>query len=216
MACLSRRTRMTVNTRGAGRLFILSSPSGGGKTTVARALLNRLSRLARSVSVTTRPRRTSEREGKDYRFISLNAFQRLRARGELLEWAKVHQAYYGTPTAPVERALARGRDVILSIDVQGARQVRRRFGSRAVLIFLLPPTLNDLKARLIKRRTEPPDVIRKRLEVARRELFCVRWYDYAVVNRRLAQAIEQLRAIVVAERLRIQASRPPPRVRPSR
>lgn len=187
----------------AGRLFVVSSPSGGGKTTVVRELLKRVPTLARSVSVTTRPRRPSERQGADYRFVSLQAFQRLRATGALLEWATVHDAFYGTPKAPVERALARGREMVLSIDVQGARQVKRRLGSRATLIFLLPPSLNALRARLLKRRTETPADIRRRLASARRELSCVRWYDYAAVNRRVAEAAEQLKAIVLAERRRV-------------
>lgn len=190
--------------RRSSKLFILSSPSGGGKTTVVRALLRRLPNLVRSVSVTTRPRRPAERDGSDYRFISLKAFQQLKTHGELLEWAKVHQAYYGTPRTPVERALARGRDCILCIDVQGARQLRRRFGSRAILVFLLPPTLDDLKSRLVKRQTDTPEAIRKRLLVAQRELSCVQWYDYAVVNRKLSQAIAQLKAIVIAERSRVK------------
>ena len=189
--------------RKAGLVFVLSSPSGGGKTTVVRALLKRLPELSRSVSVTTRPPRPTERGGADYRFISVGAFRRLRQQGRLLEWAKVHQAYYGTPNAPVERALAKGHDCILCIDVQGARQVRRRCGSRAVLMFLAPPSLKDLEARLIKRRTESPEAIRRRLAAARRELACVRWYDYVVVNRRLEQAIGQLEAIVTAEHLRV-------------
>lgn len=189
----------------AGRVFVVSGPSGGGKTTVVDALLKRMPALVRSVSVTTRRRRPSERNGFDYRFLSWQTFRRLRSRGALLEWASVHQAFYGTPKATVERALARGRDVILSIDVQGARQVRRRLGSRAVLVFLKPPSLSALRARLLKRRTETPQTLHKRLAVARRELSCVRWYDYAVVNRRVAEAAEQLKAIVLAERARVQA-----------
>ena len=189
----------------AGRVFVVSGPSGGGKTTVVNALLKRMPTLVRSVSVTTRRRRPSERDGFDYRFLSWQTFRRLRSRGALLEWATVHQALYGTPKATVERALARGRDVILSIDVQGARQVRRRLGSRAVLVFLKPPSLSALRARLLKRRTETPQTLHKRLAVARRELSCVRWYDYAVVNRRVAEAAEQLKAIVLAERARVQA-----------
>lgn len=187
----------------AGRVFVVSGPSGGGKTTVVNALLKRMPTLVRSVSVTTRRRRPSERNGFDYRFLSWQTFRRLRSSGALLEWATVHQAFYGTPKATVERALARGRDVILSIDVQGAQQVRRRLGSRAVLVFLKPPSLSALRARLLKRRTETPQTLHKRLAVARRELSCVRWYDYAVVNRRVAEAAEQLKAIVLAERLRI-------------
>ena len=193
--------------RRTGKLFVISSPSGGGKTTVVRALLARLGGLTRSVSMTTRPRRPSERNGADYRFVSPPAFARLQARRGFLEWARVHQALYGTPRAPVERALARGQDVILSLDVQGARQVKRRFGSRATLVFLLPPSMNDLRARLVKRRTDSPEAIRVRLAAARREVACARRYDYAVVNRRLHEAVEQLTAIVIAERLRVHRAR---------
>ncbi len=188
-----------------GKVFVISSPSGGGKTTVVQELLKRVPGVVRSVSVTTRPRRPSEHSGLDYRFVSLAAFRHLRERGALLEWAKVHQAFYGTPKAPIDRMIASGRDVILSIDVQGAKQVRRRFGKRAVLVFLLPPSIRDLRARLIKRRTETPESIRRRLEAAHRELACVRWYDYQVINRSLELAVDHLAAIVTAERLRVQS-----------
>ena len=192
---------------GPGRLVIVSGPSGGGKTTIVQKLLRRLPRLARSVSVTTRPQRPGERNGDHYRFVTAKQFKQLRVRGELLEWAKVHGASYGTPKAPIKRLLAKRRDVILSIDVQGARQVRRRFGSRAILIFLAPPSLKDLKARLMKRATDSPRAIRQRLAVAKRELSCVAWYDYTIVNRRLYGAVEQLRAVLVAERLRVRQTR---------
>jgi len=193
--------------RAAGKLFVVSSPSGGGKTTVVGALLKQLPGLVRSVSVTTRRPRPAERTGADYQFLSRSAFERLRAQGALLEWAKVHQAYYGTPKAPIERALARGHDVVLNIDVQGAGQVRRRFGSRAILVFLAPPSRHELARRLLKRRTETPETIRRRLAVARRELTCAQWYDYVVVNRDLDKAVEQLKAIVTAERLRVTRGR---------
>ena len=199
-----RTTAPTVRLKGRGKLFVVSSPSGGGKTTVVRELLKRMPGLTRSVSVTTRPPRPSERNGAHYRFVSPKQFQRLRARGQLLEWARVHQAYYGTPCGSVERALALGRDVVLSIDVQGARQIRRKFASRAVLVFLLPPSLDDLRARLMRRKTETPEAIRKRLAAARQELAAARGYDYAIVNKRLARAIAQIYAIVVAERLRVR------------
>ncbi|MBI3088256.1 MAG: guanylate kinase [Candidatus Omnitrophica bacterium] len=190
--------------RKSGRLFVVSSPSGGGKTTVVEGLLRREPGAVRSVSVTTRPRRPSERHGVDYRFVSPAAFAKLRARRRLLEQARVHGAWYGTPRRAVERTLARGRDVVLCLDVQGARQIRRRFGRRAVLIFVLPPSLAALRARLAKRRTETPAQMRRRLAAARRELACARWYDYAVVNRRVREAIEQLRAILLAERARVR------------
>lgn len=194
--------------RRQGKVFVISSPSGGGKTTVIRRLLGRVPKLVRSVSVTTRPPRPSERHGVDYRFVSVEVFKRLQRQGDLLEWAQVHQAYYGTPRPAVERIVSAGCDVVLSIDVQGAKQVRRRFGTRAVLIFLLPPSLRDLRARLMKRRTETPESMRERLRAAHRELACVEWYDYGVVNQSLERAVEQVRAIIVAERLRVHGSKP--------
>ncbi len=194
---------MTSGLRRTGKLFVVSSPSGGGKTTIVGVLLGQARGLVRSVSATTRPPRAGERHGSHYRFVSERQFQRLRRTGQLLEWAPVHGAHYGTPRAPVERILAGGCDVVLSIDVQGARQIRRRFGARAVLIFLLPPSLAVLRQRLMRRRTEPLAIIRKRLASAKRELACVGWYDYAVVNDRVAKAVAQVRAIVEAERLRV-------------
>ena len=180
------------------RVFVVSSPSGGGKTTVVEQLRRHVPRLARSVSVTTRPPRPGEREGRDYRFVSRAVFQRLRRTGQLLEWAKVHGAYYGTPKHPVIGALARGRSIILSIDVQGARQIRRALGRRAVLVFLLPPSMEQLRRRLQRRRTETPEAMHRRLQAAKREVACARWYDYAVVNNRLQHTILAMQAIVRA------------------
>lgn len=180
----------------AGRVVVISSPSGGGKTTVVRQLLARRRRTVRSVSVTTRPARPGERRGRDYRFISPAVFQRLRRGGELLEWAKVHGAYYGTPKRPTLRALARGREVMLNIDVQGARQVRRALGDRALLIFLVPPSLAHLRRRLLRRSTDAPSAIRRRLVTAKRELACAAWYDHRVVNDRLERAVREIEAIL--------------------
>ena len=187
-----------------GRLFVISSPSGGGKTTVVRDVLRRVPHLVRSISLTTRPRRRTERDGVAYRFVSIQAFERLRRAGRLVEWAKVHHALYGTPEQPLVRALHRGDDAILTIDIQGARQIRRRFGRRAVLVFLLPPSLEDLNRRLARRGTDTPEAIRRRLQAARRELSCVSWYDYAIVNRKLSDAISQLQSVIVAERVRVR------------
>lgn len=177
-------------------MFVISSPSGGGKTTVVARVQRLLPRLVRSVSVTTRPPRPGERRGSDYRFVSPAQFHRLRRDGQLLEWARVHGACYGTPKQPVLRALGRGRDVVLSIDVQGARQVRRALGARAVLIFLLPPSLRQLRERLVRRRTDSPTAIRQRIAAAKRELACVPRYDYRVVNNRLGQTMRRVRAII--------------------
>ena len=126
----------------------------------------------------------------------------MRARRQFVEWAQVHQACYGTPARPVRAALSRGRDVVLSIDVQGARQIRRRLGQRAVLVFVLPPSMAALKRRLVRRRTDSREAIARRLEAARREIACAREYDYVVVNQELAKAVEDVTAIVRAERLR--------------
>lgn len=186
----------------AGHVFVVSSPSGGGKTTVVTRLLHRVPRLVRSISVTTRAPRAGEREGRDYHFIVPAAFRRLQRDGGLIEWATVHGASYGTPKAPVLRALALGRDVVLSIDVQGARQVRRLLGRRAVLVFLMPPSLDALRRRLQRRRTERAAAIHRRLAIARREMACASWYDVVIVNDRLEQAVGQMAAIVRAVRQR--------------
>lgn len=179
-----------------GCVFVISSPSGGGKTTVVQRLRRVMPRLGRSVSVTTRARRPGERQGRDYRFVTTAAFRRLRARRELLEWAWVHGAYYGTPRGPVERALRQGRDIILAIDVQGARQIRRTLRQRVVLVFLKPPSMADLRRRLRERHTDTPQAIRRRLAAAKRELACAGSYDHVVVNDRLAQCVRQLRTII--------------------
>lgn len=196
-----------------GRVFVVSSPSGGGKTTVVQRLLASLPGLRRSVSLTTRPKRRAERAGRDYRFVSPAQFDLLRRSGQLLEWASVHGASYGTPKRPVLQALSRGQDVILSIDVQGARQVRRHLGGRCILVFLLPPSLTVLKRRLRQRRTESEAGMRQRLAAARRELAQVPRYDYAVVNDQLEQAVEHLRSIVIAHRCRVDRRSTIPRIR---
>ena len=153
-------------------------------------------RLVRSVSVTTRARRAGEWAAHHYHFVSPAVFQRLRRLGQLLEWANVHGAYYGTPKRPTMDALKQGRSVVLSIDVQGARQIRRKLGRRAVLIFLLPPSKEVLRQRLVSRRTETPAAIRRRLAVATRELACARWYDHTVVNDRLEDAVSHVKELV--------------------
>lgn len=187
--------------RRAARIFVISSPSGGGKTTVVDQLLRQMPRLMRSVSITTRPPRMGERSGFDYQFVSPRTFQNLKRTDQLLEWAKVHGSYYGTPKRPVMRAIARRQHVILNIDVQGARKIRRTMGKDAVLIFLLPPSMTHLKQRLMRRRTETAEIIRQRLAVARAELAHAATYDYVVVNDRVPDAVAQLEAIVTAEAL---------------
>lgn len=177
---------------------MISGPSGGGKTTVVERLRRAMSRLVRSVSVTTRPPRPGEREGRDYWFVSLKTFREMQRAGQFLEWAKVHGAYYGTPKRPTMRALSQGRNVVLSIDVQGARQIQRALGVRAVLIFLAPPSMRHLRQRLMHRRTETPAAIRRRLAAAKRELACATRYDYTIVNDRLDRAIKEVKAAIRA------------------
>jgi len=178
-----------------GRLFVLSAPSGAGKTTLARRLVQRDRRLVRSVSVTTRPPRQGEREGRDYRFVTRRQFQQYRRAGALLEWARVHGQWYGTLRAPITRAVAAGCDVLLTIDVQGAAQVKRRYPG-AVLVFVRPPDVATLRQRLLHRQTDSREAITRRLRAAQRELRCAAWYDAVVVNDRLRDAVARVRAIV--------------------
>ncbi len=186
-----------------GRLVILSAPSGSGKTTVLGKVLGLDPRCVRSISATTRPPRRGERNGRDYRFLSREQFRRMQARGGFLEQARILGHRYGTPRAPIARAIRAGKDVLLGIDVQGALQLRR--GRLPVTtIFLLPPSLGVLRRRLRRRGTETPAQIRARLRLARREMREVKRYDYAVVNDRLEEAVQAVQAILRAERCRVK------------
>jgi guanylate kinase len=180
----------------SAKLFVISSPSGGGKTTVVQHLCTRLPQLKRSVSVTTRPPRLGERDGVDYTFVADKAFERMRSEGQLLEWAQVHGHSYGTPRAFIEEALAQGQSVVSCIDVQGARAVRQHLKDRTVLIFLMPPSLEALKERLQGRSTETRDALQTRLAAAREELDCAAWYDFRVVNADLEEAVNQIESII--------------------
>ena len=188
--------------KAGGRLFVLSAPSGSGKTTMLQALLKKDPKRVRSVSATTRPPRPGERPGKDYFFFSRAQFRRGISRGKFLEHARVLQNWYGTPRGPVEKALRAGKEVLLGIDIQGARQIRRS-GLPATTIFLLPPSLKVLRQRLRRRGTETPAQIRQRLRLAREELKEVERYDYAVVNDRLQDAVAVVEAILQAEHHRV-------------
>jgi len=190
----------------AGRLFVLSAPSGSGKTTMLGALLKRDRNRVRSISATTRPPRAGEQNGKDYFFISRAQFRRGIARGKFLEHARVLRNWYGTPKGPIEKALRAGKDVLLGIDIQGARQIRRG-RLPATTVFLLPPSLKVLRHRLRRRATETPAQIRERLRLARKELKEVEKYDYAVVNDRLPEAVAAVETILRAERHRVAAAR---------
>jgi guanylate kinase len=189
--------------RRRGMILILSSPSGAGKTTLTRDLLQDKSLdLTLSISVTTRPRRSSEAEGVHYHFISRHQFDVAKAAGDLLESAEVHGNCYGTPRAPVEAVLAEGRDMLFDIDWQGAEQVRAALGADVVSIFILPPSMAELRARLDRRAEDSAATIDKRLANAKREIERWRQYDYVVVNDDLQRAYAQVVAIVVAERTR--------------
>ncbi len=186
-----------------GMILILSSPSGAGKTTLTRMLMqDQELDLTLSVSVTTRPRRSSEVDGIHYRFIDRREFERMRKAGDLLEWAEVHGNDYGTPREPVEKVLAQGRDMLFDVDWQGAQQVRERLGDDVVSIFVLPPSMRELRARLERRAEDSAASIDTRLETARQEIGRWRNYHYAIVNRDLQRAYRDVVAIVTAERLR--------------
>ncbi|RBP14288.1 guanylate kinase [Roseiarcus fermentans] len=188
-----------------GMILILSSPSGAGKTTLTRMLMqDKALDLTLSVSVTTRTRRSSEVDGIHYRFIERREFERMKAEGDLLEWAEVHGNGYGTPLAPVEAVLAQGRDMLFDIDWQGAAQVRERLGDDVVSIFVLPPSMTELRARLERRAEDSAITIEKRLEAARHEIERWRNYHYVIVNDDLQRAYRDVLAIIAAERLKVR------------
>jgi guanylate kinase len=186
-----------------GVVLILSSPSGAGKTTLTRMLLqDRDLDLTLSISVTTRERRSSEVDGIHYRFIKERQFIAMRDAGELLEWAEVHGNFYGTPRAPVEAVLAQGRDCLFDIDYQGTQQVREKMVADTVTVFILPPSMKELRARLERRAEDSAEVIERRLQNARREIARWRDYDYVIVNDDLQRSFDDLIAILRAERQR--------------
>ena len=185
-----------------GLMLVLSSPSGAGKSTIARNLLESDYRFSLSVSVTTRKRRASEIDGVHYRFIEKPEFDRMRDGGALLEWAEVHGNFYGTPRAEAEKAMQNGRDMLFDIDYQGAMQLQEQAKADIVSIFILPPTMAELKARLLRRAEDSGDTIAVRLKNARIEIERWRDYDYVVINDDLDRAFSAVRSIINAERLR--------------
>ncbi|MDB5543141.1 MAG: gmk, partial [Hyphomicrobiales bacterium] len=186
-----------------GLMLILSSPSGAGKTTLTRDLLQDTSLdLTLSISVTTRPRRTSEVDGIHYYFKSKSDFDRMKAQDDLLEYAEVHGNSYGTPRELVEKVLSQGRDMLFDIDYQGTQQVQKRAPQDVVTIFILPPSMKELRARLERRAEDEAEVIAKRLVNARNEI--TRWpiYDYVIVNEDIQTALAEVKSILIAERLK--------------
>jgi guanylate kinase len=188
--------------RRRGLMLVLSSPSGAGKSTISRNLLESDPSFELSISVTTRARRGSEIDGRHYHFRSRREFESMRDNGELLEWAEVHGNFYATPRAPVEKALAEGRDMLFDIDWQGAEQLRAAMRADIVSIFILPPTMRELKGRLRRRAEDTEEVIAARLANSLSEMKHWGDYDYIVINDDLDAAFAQVRAIVTAERLR--------------
>ncbi len=184
-----------------GLMLVLSSPSGAGKTTLSRMLLDDPA-VTLSISVTTRPQRPGEKEGAHYHFIDRARFDAMVKNGELLEWAEVFGHRYGTPRAPVDRALAAGRDVLFDIDWQGTQQMREKARSDLVSVFVLPPSAGELERRLHTRAQDAHDVIRARMAKAADEMSHWAEYDYVIVNRTLDHAFAELKAILAAERLK--------------
>ncbi len=185
-----------------GLMFVLSSPSGAGKTTLSRMLIRDVAGLRLSVSATTRPMRPGEVDGKDYHFVDAARFQTMINGGELLEWAKVFDNHYGTPRAPVDAALSAGEDVLFDIDWQGTQQLRDKAAQDVVSVFILPPSVPDLEQRLRSRAQDSDDVIRNRMHKAGDEMSHWDAYDYIVINRDVDEAFDAVRAILFAERLK--------------
>ena len=183
-------------------MFVLSSPSGAGKTTLARKLLEADPNISMSVSVTTRPARRDEVDGKDYHFIAKPEFDRLAGSDALLEHAKVFDNFYGTPRKPVEDALAQGRDVLFDIDWQGTQQLMSKAGKDLVRVFILPPTMQALRRRLEQRAQDTTDVVVKRMARAADEMSHYAEYDYVLINVDIDETLANVRTILQAERLR--------------
>ena len=185
-----------------GLLIVLSSPSGAGKTTISRMLLNADAEVTMSISATTRPKRPGEVEGSDYHFVDDAEFDRLIDIGEFVEWAPVFGYRYGTPKAPVKDALRDGRDILFDIDWQGTQQLKAAMGEDLVSIFILPPSMAELERRLRERGTDSEDVIADRMARAAGEISHWPEYEYVLINRETDECLAEVRSIVAAERLK--------------
>jgi len=183
-----------------GITYILSSPSGGGKTSLLKRITILLPDIKHSISYTTRSPRRGEKNGRDYHFVAPEYFQDIIKNEGFAEWAKIHGHFYGTPLDSLEETKNQGVDLILDIDVQGARQLKERFIKGGVFIFLLPPSLDVLRERLINRGTDSDQEIRNRVNNAKEEIQQLSWYDYLIINDNLDEAVDNLKSIIVAER----------------
>jgi guanylate kinase len=191
--------RVGLRERGTGLVFIVSAPSGAGKTTLIRKVMEEVSGLQFSVSYTTRPPRAGEQEGKDYYFVSCSHFLKMVEKDDFLEWAEILGNYYGTKRPDLEKLGLEGKDLIMDIDIQGARKVLQEMG-HAVAIFILPPSPEALRERLVGRGLDLPDVIQRRLSNAQKEIEEAHRYGYVILNEKLEEAVETLKAIILAER----------------
>ena len=183
-----------------GVMLVIASPSGAGKTSISRAVMATDPDIELSVSVTTRPKRPSEVDGVHYHFISVREFERMKADGELLEWAQVHDNLYATPRARVEQTLAGGRDILFDIDYQGTLQLYEKCRPDMVTVFILPPSIKELRARLERRAEDGPETIRRRLKNARIEMEHWSEYDHVIINEDLEGSVEKVRSILTAAR----------------
>ena len=182
-------------------LIVVSAPSGAGKTSLCLEIRKQIPDLAYSISYTTRPPRSGEVNGRDFFFVEEPVFRQMAGRGEFAEWARVHGNLYGTSASFLEQVLTRGEDILLDIDTQGARQLRERY-PEGVYVFVVAPSMKELEQRLLERKSDAPQEIAKRLGRAREEIAAWREYDYLIVNQDLDEAVQQLLAIVMAERAR--------------
>lgn len=184
-----------------GVLYVISAPSGAGKTSLCKEIIDIFPNLRHSVSYTTRPPRNGEVHGRDYFFVGKQEFDRMVQEGEFAEWAEVHGNFYGTSLATLKESRSEGIDLILDIDCQGARQLKGRFES-GVYIFILPPSIEELRRRLDNRSSDSAEVIERRINNAAGEIKEARWYDYIIINDKFTEALEQLKSVLVAEQCR--------------
>jgi len=190
-----------VTTEGSGLLYVVSGPSGAGKTTLCKELIKLIPDLSFSISYTTRPPRRNEKSGKDYFFVTPEIFEKMIDKGEFAEWAEIYGNLYGTTRSSIEKALNKGHDLIFDIDSQGAQQLKRTY-PLGISIFLLPPSVSELEKRLCNRKTDSQETIRKRMNKARQEISLVEIYEYIVINSVLEETLHVLQSIIVAEKHR--------------